>query len=115
MPFLDDVDSPGVLLDGVGLDCAKELQTDAGTAEMAAIANAKAVVILMNMVILPCVEARSGFRGLDRATRRLFLRSYSPAEEFGDEAVTVTSSRRSEKMSGCFKRRCRKDRRGGQR
>src|SRR5260221_13590369 len=69
----------------------------------------------MNMVILPCVEARSGFRGLDRATRRLFLRSYSPAEEFGDEAVTVTSSRRSEKMSGCFKRRGRKDRRGGQR
>src|SRR5260221_14568229 len=67
----------------------------------------------MNMVILPCVEARSGFRGLDRATRRLFLRSYSPAEEFGVEVVTVTSSRRSEKMSGCFKRWCGKEKKGG--
>jgi len=34
------------------LDCAKELPTDAGTVEMAAIANAKASVILINMVIL---------------------------------------------------------------
>ena len=30
----------------MGLDCAKDLPTDAGTAEMAAIANAKATVIL---------------------------------------------------------------------
>jgi hypothetical protein len=36
----------------VGLDCAKELPTDSGTVEMAAIANAKASVILINMIIL---------------------------------------------------------------
>ena len=36
----------------MGLDCAKELPTDAGTVETAAIANAKASVILINMVIL---------------------------------------------------------------
>jgi hypothetical protein len=34
------------------LDCAKELSTDAGTAVMAAIANARASVILVNIVIL---------------------------------------------------------------
>jgi hypothetical protein len=34
------------------VDCAKECPTDAGTAEMAAITNTKARVILVNMVFL---------------------------------------------------------------
>jgi hypothetical protein len=57
----------------VGVDCAKECPTDAGTAEMAAIANAKARVILVNMVFLLVFEARSGSCGLDRKTPSLFL------------------------------------------
>jgi hypothetical protein len=36
----------------LGFDCATELPTDAGTAVMAAIANARARVILVNIVIL---------------------------------------------------------------
>jgi hypothetical protein len=34
------------------LDCAKELSTDAGTAVMAAIANARASAILVDIVVL---------------------------------------------------------------
>ena len=44
---------------------------------MAVIANARASVILDNMVISPHVEAGIGFRELDRGARRLFPRSHS--------------------------------------
>jgi hypothetical protein len=51
------------------LDCAKERPTDAGTAVMAAIANARASMTLVNIVILLVAKPESGLCGLDRATR----------------------------------------------
>ena len=53
----------------MGLDCPKELPTDAGTAVMAATASARASVIFVNIVILLVAKAEANLCGLDRATR----------------------------------------------
>src|SRR6516165_1709718 len=60
------------------------------------------------MIILLVLEARCGFCGPDRGTPCLFPRSHSPDEEFGDGALTVTSSRRSERNGSCCGRWCQK-------